>query len=98
MTINEMMNFGKKNDELKEKGLKIKSFLFIVSVAYFIYFDVRLASCQFTILSIWGYIALLVLAIYFFYLGISSIVIMIINKDGNGIGSVFIKKQAFTFI
>lgn len=85
MTINEMMSFGKKNDELKEKGVKIKSLLFIVAIAYFIYFDVRLANGKFSILSIWGYLLLLILAIYFFYLGISSIVIMIINRGGQGI-------------
>ena len=85
MTIRDMMDFHKENEKYTKKNEKLKGVLFFISIAYFILFDILLLNNKYTIKTVWIFIGLLVVAIYLFYLGISSFVVSYIRNKSKGI-------------
>ncbi len=80
MTINEMMSFEKENEVIENKHKKLKIFMFFVSIAYIIAFDIIILTGNFSIKSIWVYLGLLIVVIFLFYSSISSFVINYIDN------------------
>lgn len=85
MTIRSMMDFEKKNDKFSNKNEKVKRILFILAIMYFIVFDAMLLMNKMSLTYVWLFLALLIISIYLFYIGVSSFVVRYINKGSNGI-------------
>lgn len=85
LTIRNMINFDKKNQNFNSKNKKLKIVFFFLSVIYFLVFDVMLFNDMFSFNSIWVFIAILILAIYLFYIGISALVMTYIKNGRKGI-------------
>ncbi|MGL4731923.1 MAG: ABC transporter permease [Clostridium sp.] len=85
MSIRNMIDFNKKNEEHKSSNEKLKILMFFLSVIYFIVFDFMLFNNMFSLKSIWMFLALLVLAIYLFYVGISALIVCYIKNGGKSI-------------
>lgn len=92
MTIRDMMDVAKENEEYSNKNEKLKVALFFITIIYFLIFDVILLTEKFTITSIWIFLGLLVLSIYLFYIGVSAIVVSYVKKDGE---SIYKKENLF---
>lgn len=92
MTIKDMMITDKENESLTNKNEKAKVILCILSVICFIVLDVMLIMDKFNSKSMWIFLALLIVSIYLFYKGVSSLVVSYIKKEGNGI---FNKEKLF---
>lgn len=96
MTIRNMMDFEKQNDKFSNKNEKNKVILFILAIIYFIVFDIILLMNKMNLNFTWLFIALLIVSIYLFYIGVSSFVVRYINKGSNGIfknESLFLLRQ-----
>lgn len=85
MTIRNMMDFDKENEKFTNKSEKLKVIMFLLSIVYFVVFDVMLLTNKFDVSFIWIFLGLLIVAIYIFYIGISAFVVAYIKKGGKGI-------------
>lgn len=80
MSIQDMIYMDRQNEQLKNENIKFKSILFIISVLYFLFFDVCVVFEKITITNIWFLLLGLVAAVYLFYTGLAAFIVRYINK------------------
>ena len=96
MQIKDMMSMDKENEKYICKKVKLKSFLFIVSIVYFIVFNVLVLKSMISLESIWILLAGLIIAIYLFYIGISAFLVNYMSKKRKSMYSgtrIFLLRQ-----
>lgn len=96
MQIKDMMSMDKENEKYICKKVKLKSFLFIVSIVYFIVFNVLVLKSMISLESIWILLAGLIISIYLFYIGISAFLVNYVNKKRKSMYSgtrIFLLRQ-----
>lgn len=84
MNIQELVNAGRQNEEIREKHERAKRILFPVSIVFILLFWAvfgRIDSVSLLILFLVG----LVLTIYLFYLGLSAWIICYVRKGGDAV-------------
>lgn len=96
MQIKDMMSMDKENEKYICKKVKLKSFLFIVSIVYFVIFNVLVLKSMISLESIWILLAGLIIAIYLFYIGISAFLVNYMSKKRKSMYSgtrIFLLRQ-----
>lgn len=82
MEIIQLMNMDKQNEEINEEKSGVLQWLFFISIGNIVLFYFLLITGHMTKVTIIFEIVGLILSIYFFYLGISALLIKYVNNKG----------------
>lgn len=96
MQIKDMMSMDKENEKYICKKVKLKTFLFIVSIIYFIVFNVLILKSMISLENVWILIVGLIISIYLFYIGISAFLVNYMSKKRKSMYSgtrIFLLRQ-----
>ncbi len=96
MTINSLIYMDKQNEFINNEKKTWKRIYLFISVTYIIIFNVVVLTSKLSNGSVWFYIAGLIVAIYFLYIGLSSFFISYIQKRHKGIyreANIFVFRQ-----
>jgi len=85
MSIIQLMNVDKHNQQINEKGDKGKQWIFFISLAYITLFYVLMFRGGYGIADALIFIIIFIVAIYLVYLGLSSFVVRYIRNKRDGI-------------
>lgn len=96
MNISDMMQLERKNEEIHEKHEKAKRWLAAASIIYFIVFIVLMLRGNYSVLPATLMICGFFAAIYFFYIGFASALIVYLRNGGKSVyknQNLFIYRQ-----
>lgn len=96
MTIHSLINMDKENEQLHERGERLKQWLLPVSILYIGSFIYNVFKMRIHGINIWVFTCLFILAFYCMFIGISSGIVCYIRKKKNGIyhnATLFILRQ-----
>lgn len=82
MDIHDLVYLDKQNQQLRKKDRKSAAIWVFLSIIYFAVFTVFLFTGKFTIINIWFMLLGLIIAVYFFYAGLSGLMSMYIDRRG----------------
>lgn len=96
MSINSLIYMDRQNEKAQNEKSTWKKYFVFISIAYIVVFNILALTSNMTINSVWGYIAGLVAAIYFLYIGLSSYFVSYIKKRHKGVykeANIFVFRQ-----
>jgi len=96
MSIIQLMNVDKHNQQINEKGDKGKQWIFFISLAYITLFYILMFRGGYGFYNALIFILIFIVAIYLVYLGLSSFVVRYIRNKRDGIyksGNLFLLRQ-----
>ena len=96
MSIIQLMNIDKHNQQINEKGDKWKQWIFFISLAYITFFYIMLFRGGYGFAGALVFTLIFIIAIYLVYLGLSSFVVRYVLSKRDGIyksSNLFLLRQ-----
>lgn len=83
MNIHDLIYLDRQNEKLNKKQGKLSGIFFIVALVYIIIYAVFLFDKKFSMINVWPMTGGLIGAVYLFYTGFASMIVLYVEKRGS---------------